>query len=104
MTEGNPQRGMNAALALADRIPHEFTLQYPRREYARQFRADVRVEPEALSECVLYVHVPFCARRCAHSSWAGERVSPRKRAPNSHTATSANPPQPQPISRMRWPG
>jgi oxygen-independent coproporphyrinogen-3 oxidase len=61
------------ALALAGAHPHDFTLQYPpRREYfMERYRSARPSAPFAgLRELLLYVHVPFCAHRCAYCNFA----------------------------------
>jgi oxygen-independent coproporphyrinogen-3 oxidase len=61
------------ALALVDRCPHAFTLQYPpRREYFQEhFRADLDLTPlRQLRRVLLYVHVPFCESRCSYCNFA----------------------------------
>jgi len=64
---------MKTALSLAREHPHDFTLQYPpRREYFQErFRvAPCSIDVSELGTLLLYVHVPFCASRCAYCNFA----------------------------------
>ncbi|HYT89032.1 MAG TPA: radical SAM protein [Gemmataceae bacterium] len=61
------------ALALAERHPHDFTLQYPpRREFFQErYRVQDSLPPlRGLSPVLLYVHVPFCEAKCYYCNFA----------------------------------
>ncbi len=61
------------AVALADQLPHDFTIQYPpRREF---FQERYRGQPtpadlRSVQRVLLYIHVPFCAAKCHYCNFA----------------------------------
>src|SRR5438552_135912 len=60
-------------VALADRFPHDFTIQYPpRREF---FQERYRGQPDpadlrSIRRFLLYIHVPFCEAKCHYCNFA----------------------------------
>ena len=60
-------------VALADRFPHDFTIQYPpRREF---FQERFRGQPDlanlrSIRRLLLYIHVPFCEAKCHYCNFA----------------------------------
>ncbi|MDE1151632.1 MAG: coproporphyrinogen-III oxidase family protein [Micavibrio sp.] len=64
---------LNRNIALAEKYPLDFTLQYPpRREY---FQSRFRGTPDLsaaqkVSDMLLYLHVPFCAAKCYFCNFA----------------------------------
>jgi oxygen-independent coproporphyrinogen-3 oxidase len=58
--------------ALAGRLPHLFTIQYPpSREYFRErYRAIHEETAAGLRRALVYVHVPFCEAKCYYCNFA----------------------------------
>lgn len=59
--------------ALAARLPHVFTIQYPpsRELFRARHRADLELAPaRALRRALIYLHVPFCEAKCHYCNFA----------------------------------
>lgn len=62
-----------ARAALAARMPHVFTIQYPpsRELFRARHRVDLDLAPvRALRRALVYLHVPFCEAKCHYCNFA----------------------------------